>query len=331
MKNYKKIAAGLLAATMVVSSSMVAFADEGSTTGAGELEGTVSTDVFNVALPVIPEDGSDTTFDFILDPEGLIKATNAEKYESATFGEGTLFFANESKDNEGNSFYTYSNTSDALTITNYSSIAVDVSLSAAVSEAEDITLTKDSTFKDDTSASIYLAITDGTNTEAITDDGASVNTKMDAAGEGAYSIEWNSEEEKYEYQLDETNDELFSTYSFQLTGASNSAGDWSGLADIAPSVEVVWNVTAHSDAYLSASEITSEAPSVTMTLPDGVTVTSVNLYKVGATEPTPLVLGNTYTITENTLGIKATVISANVGAKVVVTYSNGHTDTLFIK
>lgn len=325
MKNYKKIAAGLLAATMVVSSSMVAFADEGSTTGAGELEGTVSTDVFKVALPVIPEDGSDTTFDFVLDPEGLIKATSAEKYNGAAFGEGTLFFANVSDDATS-----YSNTSDALTITNYSSIAVDVSLSAAVSNAAGITLTQDSTFTDDTSASIYLAITDGTNTVAITDDGASVNTQMDAAGEGAYSVEWNSTEGKYEYKLDDTDATLFSTYSFQLTGASNSAGDWSGLADIAPSVEVVWNVTAHSDAYVSSTTLSAGAETVTLNLPENVTISGVVLNK---TDGSTVVLasGNTYTLSDNTLGIKAAIVSAYPGATITVTYSDGHVDTLTIQ
>lgn len=325
MKNYKKIAAGLLAATMVVSSSMVAFADEGSTTGAGELEGTVSTDVFKVALPVIPEDGSDTTFDFVLDPEGLIKATSAEKYNGAAFGEGTLFFANVSDDATS-----YSNTSDALTITNYSSIAVDVSLSAAVSNVAGITLTQDSTFTDDTSASIYLAITDGTNTVAITDGGASVNTQMDAAGEGAYSVEWNSTEGKYEYKLDDTDATLFSTYSFQLTGASNSAGDWSGLADIAPSVEVVWNVTAHSDAYVSSTTLSAGAETVTLNLPENVTISGVVLNK---TDGSTVVLasGNTYTLSDNTLGIKAAIVSAYPGATITVTYSDGHVDTLTIQ
>ena len=329
MKNYKKIAAGLLAATMVVSSSMVAFADEGSTTGAGELEGTVSTDVFKVALPVIPEDGSDTTFDFVLDPEGLIKATSAEKYNGAAFGDGTLFFANAPTTEDGK--VAYSNTSDALTITNYSSIAVDVSLSAAVSNAEGITLTEDSTFADDTSASIYLAITDGTNTAAITDDGASVNTQMDAAGEGAYSVEWNSTDGKYEYKLDDTDATLFSTYSFQLTGASNSAGDWSGLADIAPSVEVVWNVTAHSDSYLSVTSVTSSANAITLSLPDGVSVSNVLLHKTSTGTDVVLASGTHYTIADDVLTFTADLISNNVGSTVDITFSDGKTETISFK
>lgn len=327
MKNYRKIAAGLLAATMVVSSSMVAFADEGSTTGAGTLEGTVSTDVFNVDLPTIAD--GDTTFDFILDPEGLIKETGADRYNNATFGTGTLFFTNVTTTDAGTT-YSYSNTSDALNITNYSSIAVDVALSATVSNAEGITLTQDSTFADDTSASVYLAITDGTNTAAITDAGASVNTQMAAAGQGAYGIEWNDTDKKYEYVLDDSDDTLFATYSFQLTGASNANGDWSGLADIAPSVEVVWNVTAHSDAYLSSTTLSVGAETVTLNLPENVTISNVVLNK---TDGSTVVLasGNTYTLSDNTLGIKAAIVSAYPGATITVTYSDGRVETLTIQ
>ncbi len=39
MNNYKKILAGVLATSMVLSSSMVALADEGRTTGSGKVEG----------------------------------------------------------------------------------------------------------------------------------------------------------------------------------------------------------------------------------------------------------------------------------------------------
>lgn len=327
MKNYRKIAAGLLAATMVVSSSMVAFADEGSTTGAGTLEGTVSTDVFDVKLPTIAE--GDTTFDFILDPEGLIKETGADRYNNATFGTGTLFFTNVTTTDAGTT-YSYSNTSDALNITNYSSIAVDVALSATVSNAEGITLTQDSTFADDTSASVYLAITDGTNTAAITDAGASVNTQMAAAGEGAYNIEWNDNDEKYECVLDDSDSSLFATYSFQLTGASNANGDWSGLADIAPSVEVVWNVTAHSDAYLSSTTLSVGAETVTLNLPENVTISNVVLNKTDGSTYT-CVEGSTYTVVDNTFGLRANIVSSYTGATVTVTYSDGHVDTLTIQ
>lgn len=322
MKNYKRIMAFGLAATMVMGSSMVVCAEggSGSTTGDGELEGTVSTDVVSVVLPSIAVD--DTTFDFILDPEGLIAATGAARY-SATFGTGTLFFANTNEDGDVTG---YSNASDALTVINKSSIPVDVSLSAAVTDATGITLTDDSTFADDTSASVYLAITDGTNTVPITDAGASVSTQIDAAPTGSYEVQWNSTDEKYEFVLaDEANTE-FAEYSFQLTGASNTAGDWSGLEEVAPSVEVVWNVAAHSDSYLSATSVTSSANTITLSLPEGVTVSGVTLHKTGGTDVS--LTSSHYTIAKGVLTFSANVITNNAGATVDIAYSNGKTETI---
>lgn len=253
----KKIVAGVLATTMVISGSVTAFATEmsGGTTGTGELEGTVSTDVFSVVLPTI--NTGDSTFDFILDPEGLITATTAARYSGDTFGSGTLFFSNSSGTTD------YSNTSDALKVINKSSVDVDVVLSATVSNAEGISLTSDSTFADDTSASIYLAIKSGTDETPITESGATVKTQIAAAPSGAYEVQWNSTDSKYEYVLADEANTTFADYSFQLTGAANVNGDWSGLADAAPEVAITWNVTVHSDAPVADVTVSSDAASVT--------------------------------------------------------------------
>lgn len=316
MKNYKRIMAFGLAATMVMGSSMVVCAEggSGSTTGDGELEGTVSKDVVSVVLPSIAVD--DTTFDFILDPEGLIDATSAARYNSATFGTGTLFFANTNEDGDVTG---YSNASDALTVINKSSIPVDVSLSAAVTDATGITLTDDSTFADDTSASVYLAITDGTNTVPITDAGASVSTQIDAAPTGSYKVQWNSTDEKYEFVLaDEANTE-FAEYSFQLTGASNTAGDWSGLEEVAPSVEVVWNVSAHlttpgitgATTYTVTSGTTVVVP---VSLGEGNTAATgvSSLTYVNASGVTKTVATSDYTYADGTLTLSASAVNVFV-------------------
>ena len=68
-----------------------------------------------------------------------------------------------------------------------------------------------------------------------------------------------------------------------------------------------------------------------MTLPEGVTVSKVELYKVGSETATALASGNTYTVSGTSLTIKNTVATNNAGGRVVVTYSDGHADTLTIK
>ncbi len=336
MKNYKRILACVLAGTMVMGSSLVVLADDGqssngNTTGVGELEGTVETDVFSVELPTLAD--LDTTFDFILDPEGLIQKTDAERYNGATFGEGTLFFANVTEDEDGDPTTSYSNTSDALVVTNKSSIAVDVSLSATVSEYDGITLSEDKSFTDDTSASMYLAIKAGDeDTEtAVTASGASVSEEMAAAAEGAYELKWdataNDGDGAYTYKLvanEDLPDDPFATYSFQLTGASNSAGDWSGLAEAAPSVEVVWNVTPHSDLPATPSIVgddefvvtSGSSVEVNINLGSGDTAATgiSSITYVNSSNATKTVSSSDYTYADGTLTLNASVVNAFVNS-----------------
>lgn len=238
MKRIKKYMAITLAMVLTFSTSVMALA---GITGEGELEGTVDTDVYSVILPT--EAAQVANLDFILDPEELIANTDAAKYNGADFEAGaTLFFANGVSGNA-----TYSSKSDDLTVVNKSTFDVDVAVSAAVTGADDITLTDDKTFADDTNASVYLALVDNDNEVAITADGATLKSKIDKAPAGAYEYSW-SQADGYKYSLSlSANSIQFAEYTFNLTGASNSAGDWSGLENIAPSVEVTWDIKEHKD------------------------------------------------------------------------------------
>lgn len=323
--NYKKIMAAALAATMTVGSSMIAFAAEGTATGTGKLEGTVDTEVFSVVLPVVAEDGS--TLAFTLDPEGLISKTNSAAYGGATFGDGTLFFANVGEDAT-----TYSNTSDTLTVTNKSSIKADVTISAKVTGNTGIVLTDDKTFADDTTASMYLAIVDAGNAAgvAIGDTGATVTAQIGEAPDGAYEYSW-TEDDGYKYALKaDTSGITFETYEFKLTGAANAAGDWSALTDVTPQVDIIWTVVPHSDAYVSSTTLSVGSESVAVNAPENVTISDVVLNKTDGSVVV-LALGNTYTFDGNTLGIKEAIVNAYSGATITVTYSDNHEDTLTIK
>lgn len=256
MRNYKKILAAGLAVSMVMGSSVVALAEdqEGGTSGTGGLEGSVSTDVFSVVLPSVPETG-DTTFDYILDPEGLIAKAGADKYTDKTFEENaTLFFANTA---EG-AAKDYSSTSDALKVINKSSSDVAVEVKATVESIDGINMSEDKTFADDTNTSLYLALKDDNGEDAITsEEGAFLSATIDAAADDAYEVKWNATDNKYENVLtDEAKaDDYtgFSAYTFQMTGACNAAGDWSGLTETAPVVNVVWSVK---DPFVTGPRVT---------------------------------------------------------------------------
>ncbi len=323
--NYKKVLAGMMAATMVIGSVTVFASEskqEGNAGGTGTFEGTVDTDVFSVTVPT----GADNAFDFILDPEGLIAATDAAHYADATFEEGqTLFFKNDGDSTS------YSSKSDMLDIINKSSVPVDVSIKATVTDTTDIKLSDDKTFKGDTDTSIYLAVTDGTSDTVIkSDGGAEVKTVIGAAAEGSYEYKYEGGAYKYELKADLASDdenEAFQRYSFGVVGTANAAGDWSEISE-SPKISVTFEVTP-GKSYVSSNTVSVGSETVTLSLPESVTVKSAVLTKVDGSVAT-LKLGDTYTVSGTTLGIKATVVSANKGGTIKITYSDEHVDTIKI-
>lgn len=242
--NLKRFASFIWVVNFVMSSSISASAEnlgQGSETGVGEVEGSVKTDIYQVVLP------TDTKgiFDFILDPQGLINKTGAAAYDGDTFEDGaTVFF----KRTDGQAEVDYSKTSDFVTITNKSSIAVNVSLNVSISpdSIEGITLTDDKEFTDDSGASLYLAVIDGENEIPIGEDGVKIDVTIDAAPEGAYEYLYKDDIDEYIYKLsDDLSGIEFYNYSFQLTGTANGRGDWSEVMGVEPEITVAWEITTN--------------------------------------------------------------------------------------
>lgn len=280
MKNYKKVIAGLLTATMVMGSTGVVFAggSEGSSTGEGELEGVLNSDVYDVVLPTV----SAGTFDFILDPEGLIDKTDAGRYEGATFtGTSGMFFKNDES--------SYSDKSNAFKVINKSSTEVTLDVTATVTDLGDnVALVglnasdaPNFTTGNDAVPEIYLALTDGAqttpevvpvvttpasgDTPAVSEAELADKTLDDA--DDQYAVKWDDTNEKYVKELkpvkkdgdpdsgDYLDETAFDEYSFNLVGACNKEADWTGLENIQPKVEVVWAVSVDYD-----TDVEPEAP-----------------------------------------------------------------------
>ena len=85
MQKFKRAMAITLAATMVIGSSVTAFAaDDGhSSTGTGSNEGHVDKHVISVTLPTVP--ANQTPFNYTVDPERLVPETDGARYGSTTF------------------------------------------------------------------------------------------------------------------------------------------------------------------------------------------------------------------------------------------------------
>ncbi len=178
-------------------------------------------------------------FDFILDPQELIQKTDAAAYGGKSFEEGaTLFFERF----DGKTEEDYTSDSDAVNIINKGDTPVDVEVKASVtvSMADGLIMTDDREFTDDTSTSLYLALTDGETTVPITlEEGAIIHTELPPAAA----------------DTDEDG-----RYFFWLTGASNGKGDWYELRDMEIEVKVTWKVVSKEDEPEAENEDEDELP-----------------------------------------------------------------------
>lgn len=254
MINYKKILAVSLAGAMVLGNASAVFAadQEASAGGSGNLEYVAKKDVFDLVFPTVAENA--TTFDYILDPKGLIAETEGAKYSGKKFDDGkTVYFLRSAQvdgtvgGNAGKADYTDS--SDELKVVNKSTQDINLVINAKVEEVDGITMKSDTTFGT-TEPELYLAIkgTDGTNAAentAITTTGVEITKKI-AADSNAYEVKWNSTLNQYEKQLTTaasgTGYTGFKTYTFQVTGACNQVDGWDDLKDKAPKIDLVWSV-----------------------------------------------------------------------------------------
>jgi hypothetical protein len=283
MKGYKKILAGVLATSMVMGSSVVVLADEGRTTGSGKVEGSTSDKVFRVELPTIAE--NDDTFNYIIDPLGLIEEAGADRYGALTFEASTsVYFKNTGTTITED----YAHESDALTVKNYSTDPVDLTVTVKATDVEGITLTDDETFANDKNTSLYLALqgvkADGTDDSAnigkvgstgvaqITKQLAKIGTGS-ATGKEPYVIKWNPIRDQYEYVWNATTDATVDQYSFKLTGKCNPVdatgtattgslrSEWLEVLESGetPELELIWTVQNPFDITIALTKDTSDA------------------------------------------------------------------------
>ena len=187
-----KGAAAFTAALLAVNSATLVFAagsQGGGATGIGRFEGNVSSNVFDVEVPLLPEDdsGYSSAISFIIDPNDLIRRTSAAKYEDAgeTFAASAkgVYFKNE------NSYDTYSGRSDNITAINKGTNDVHVSVKAELLDYTGITIqdTKPADWTSIDTAGLYMAITkDETTPDPQTikevDSAATATLKDDLSG-----------------------------------------------------------------------------------------------------------------------------------------------------
>ncbi len=295
----------------------------GTVQGSGDVEAIVDKDVFAVVLPTVADNAS--TFDFILDPQEVIKSTSNAAYAGATFNDHTgVYFKKDAT--------TYGKDSAVLTATNKSSYDVDITLAATASnlvaadKSYSIPLTEDSTFADDKTTSLYLALVSGSETKALTaEEGATITNKISALAD-SYEIAYDAASAEYKYQL-KASATGFKTSTFNLTGACNKAADWAAAKDATPEVDVTWTVEKHFETPVSDGSINVVIPytgnkpangSISITTPKGTSFTP----------PAAKYTDGSIVVTNNTITLNAAWLNVVKGNNGVGTYSftvNGKT------
>lgn len=220
--------------------------------GKGDLEGLVNTKVFQVTLPV-----QNDSLDYVADPQGLIRKTNAEKHPDCVYSENSnVYFNNGSgTDGDGRKVTRFSNASDPLIVVNKSSVAVSVVARVSAYYEQDaqnpVVIAGSRDWESYAKPAVYLAaVRSDDGSEVALSQQEKVITASIAGCPDAYKYvcEDTDGEKKYGYRL-MTDEEMqnaqiqFKTFSLQLTGECNSECDWD--PDVTydfPSTSIVWNV-----------------------------------------------------------------------------------------
>ena len=284
MNKFSKVIAFALAATMVVGSSLTAFADDPvyDSTGAGISEGHVDKKKTNVILPTTV---ANTTFAFTMDPEKLIEQTAHGKYgDDVVFPEAeddTYVYFNNGPDSNGKTVY--ANTSAAVTITNKSSHDIDLTVEATAvattTEGKvDIPLVAKDAYKTAANPSLYLGLVVGEeDAVAIVSETPASQTVTVAGTEANFKIAVKGDKSGYEYReltlaeyqaLDGNSSKTQDDFddSWEKTLITLEGGVTTGKAitadTTAPSVKVTWSwvdPTANAAPSATATQAILEA------------------------------------------------------------------------
>ena len=321
MKNFKKIAAVTMAATMLLGSSLTVAAagPTGGDSGSGSFEGYVEeTSVFSASVPT----NAANVFNFFVDPNGLLEETGYARLtgkSAADFeGDATLFFTRTPSD----TVKEFGKDSEKVTAKNMSSYDVKIEVSAFITGIDGITMADSDTIGSDVQdPTLYLAIVSGSDKVAVkADEGGLLRGDIVGTPEN-FSIQYNTEKGKYEY-TQKAADQLtdWATYDFYLTGACG--GKWTDAqAEATPTVELTWKITDPNanEAPSIAKTIFNISAGTAVQIPvdlgagekKATGISKLQFVKNGATND---VDASNYTLANGVLTIKATVIDGLMSA-----------------
>lgn len=356
MRNAKvsKILAASMAATMLLTPTMVFAADgddttvssditdptkaDGELSGSGDLEGYVDKKAFRIVLPT-------TNVNFTLDPQGLLHAADEDTYGIAS---GAVYFENAPTTEGGTASYT--NTSDEIKFINKSSYAVKVGLAVTL-DTGDVSLVKSADIGTATTPALNLGLLKDTDSTAIDIDNTSFkNTpaSLKAVPEVSDSVTAGykltgsktdpgdgTQPSKngmfYSYKLtDDYEAGADQTVTYKLTGSCNNVAGWAKI-NKAVTAKIAWTVTDATSPGITGATYSRGSATNTYTLEN----ISQEITSIGVSADGTAVAGNlpsgAYSVNDDktTLtidGTKNTFIGAGgVGSTryFIVTFADG--------
>ncbi len=190
-----------------------------------------------VELPV--EDQDMSLFDFILDPQMLLYATDAAEFGGGVVEkDATMLFPNS------NGKYDFSGKSDMLTVKNRGNSMVVISVTATVNNLSDVIMLDSDRYDGSDNCSMYVALVDERGQEVpISKDGTvKLVSVLDKVPDDAYVYKFNPETGGYDHVLTKNESEMdWPHYSFGLKGSCNPEGRWADR-DTYPSITVKWSM-----------------------------------------------------------------------------------------
>lgn len=308
---------------------------KGSADASGDVEGFVDTTIFKVVLPTSAEG----TFDFIMDPQGLIAATSGDAYTGATFGDGTVFFNTASANASGD----YKNTSNYIQVLNRGTVDVNVSVEATIDGLSDIAMASSDAFTSGDAAvpELYLAFTASGDASgdakdanvALTKDGATIKAVLAAADQDKYEFNYASGNYTFDLREEYASGEadVFDNYSFALTGACNPYADWTDVKGATPVVKVVWTLT---DADSEPEDITvtkTAGSTASKTFAVAGTVSSIVSVKYNGVANAITLTSKHYSVSGTNVTFNSTIMGAiTADSEFTITFTDGTTQKLIV-
>jgi len=336
MFKFKKRIAVLLAATMVLGSTVTVFADDvpGTQTlnATGASEGHVERRIANVVLPTV----SGAAFNYTIDPERLVKETNGEKYAGVTFtddakAKGVYFLV------DTNEYDNKTAAEDKFKFTNKSTFPIDVTVEVKAKDATadtDIALVSKNAIASATDASLYLGLKVGSEefVPVLKDEPASITVSVNAVKD---NFKTTVSGNKYVYAERTTGLTDWLTTSFQIEGETTDGNKGEGPQiakdTTAPALEITWKWAENGapTSYVSDTTISGTNNVLTLTLPEGITVSSVKC-KTATTDYAVLPTAR-YTVANGKITFVKETVNAFSGGNFKIVYSDGHEDELTIQ